>query len=109
MPLQQDKITLNDPFLKRSVKLLPCQKESIVRIRGQGISINQIARMFGVNKRTIQFILFPERLEQNKALRNERGGSKIYYDTQRNTESQRSLRKYKKELFLNNKQENKDV
>lgn len=35
--------------------------------------------MFKVNKRLIQFELFPERKELNVQQRRDRGGSKIYY------------------------------
>ncbi len=55
--------------------------------------------MFKVNKRLIQFILFPERQKRNLELREQRGGSKIYYNKDRHTLAMSEHRKYKKELF----------
>lgn len=60
-----------------------------------GVSITKIAKDFKVNKRTIQFILFPERLKKNKELRADRGGSQIYYDREKHNEAIKSLRHYK--------------
>ncbi len=99
MPQKIDKIALADPFLKRSSKLLPCQKEMVHYWYGHGASINSIAKMFKVNKRLIQFILFPERHKKNLELRKQRGGSTIYYDKSKHSEAIRDLRKYKKKLF----------
>lgn len=102
MPFKTDKIAINDPFLKRSVKLLPCQKEMIKWWYGNsGVSINGLARMFKVSKRTIQFILFPERLEKVKQHRADRGGSKIYYNKEQHTKSIREHRQYKHETLKN--------
>lgn len=65
-----------------------------------GQSINGIARHFGVNKRSVQFILFPERLQKNKEDREARGGWKQYYDRGQHTETQREHRRYKQSLYL---------
>lgn len=102
MPFKTDKIAINDPFLSRRTKLLPCQKEMIKWWYGNSyISINGLARMFKVNKRTIQFILFPERLEKCKQHRADRGGSKIYYNKEEHTRSVREHRQYKYETLKN--------
>lgn len=96
MPYKTDNQALKDPFLSRRVKLLPCQKEMVgYWYKVMGASINGIAKMFRVNKRTIQFILFPERLKKNKELRNDRGGSKIYYDKEYHKEQMKVHRRYK--------------
>lgn len=80
MPSKHDKTPLQSHFLKRNVKLLPCQRERVYKMHhSENYGINQLSRMFKVNKRLIQFICYPERAERNKQLRNERGGSKIYY------------------------------
>lgn len=55
--------------------------------------------MFKVNKRLIQFILFPERLKKNLQDRKDRGGSSIYYDKQYHTEKIKAHRDYKKDVF----------
>lgn len=66
-----------------------------------GEAIRAIARSYDVDKRLIQFILFPERLELNKKLRKERGGWKQYYNTDTRREEMRKFRKHKRELLTN--------
>jgi len=95
MPYITDTQKLESAFLKRNVKLLPCQKEMIKYWYNEGNSINGIAKMFKVNKRTIQFILFPERRKRNLELRKERGGSKQYYDKDKHKEAMKDHRRYK--------------
>ncbi len=60
-----------------------------------GTSINALARMFKVNKRLIQFILFPERKQKNLEDREARGGWKQYYDREQNNKTINEHRKYK--------------
>lgn len=102
MPSKTDKIAIESSFLKRSSKLIPCQKEMIKWWKeNSDMSINSIAKMFKVSKRTIQFILYPERLELNKFHRETRGGSNAYYVKKDHTKSVREHRQYKKDLFKN--------
>ena len=102
MPFKTDKIAINDPFLNRRIKLLPCQKEMIKWWYGNtDVSINSLAKMFKVNKRSIQFTLFPERLEKCKKHREARGGSKIYYIKEEHTKSIREHRQYKYKTLKN--------
>lgn len=95
MPYKTDKEKLDSPFLSRRVKLLPCQKEMIKYWHNLGSSIHRLAKMFKVSKRTIQFILFPERLELNKLHRKHRGGSKVYYEKEYHKEKMKDYRRYK--------------
>jgi len=96
MPYTTEKIPLKDPFLDRRTRLLPCQREMVVfHYKVLGTSINGIARIFKVNKRLIQFILFPERLKKNLSDRQDRGGTMIYYDKDYNNEAQRIHKAYK--------------
>lgn len=90
---------LDSPFLDRRVKLLPCQKEMVVSLHSRGASINGIARMYGVSKRLIQFIIFPERLAENLKRRQERGGYKAYYKKDYHTAKIREHRRYKHETL----------
>ena len=64
----------------------------------QGIAIKEISREIQISVRAIQFFLFPERLEACKERRKERGGSKIYYDTEKQKESMKEHRAYMKKL-----------
>lgn len=97
MPRISDKEKLNDPFLDRRTKMLPCQKERCFRLWGFGVSITMLSKIFNVNKRTIQFLLFPERHEKNKADRDARGGSTAYYHNNKEAfnKSFKDHRKYK--------------
>lgn len=100
MPLKIDKIPLNDPFLDRRCKLIPCQREMVKYWYDAGKSITSIAKLFGVNKRLIQFTLFPDRAKKNLELRADRGGSKIYYNREKHSTAVRELRIYKRQLNM---------
>jgi hypothetical protein len=66
----------------------------------QGTSITQIAKMFKVNKRLIQFELFPERKKKNLEHRQDRGGWKAYYKGGKEwAETMKDHRKYKNKLL----------
>ena len=81
----------------KRVKLTAEQKAEIKN--SAGISIAELARMYNVSRRTIQFILFPERQVENLRLRKLNGGSKQYYNTDSNREYMRIHRSHKRELF----------
>ena len=49
--------------------------------------------------RTIQFVLDPKKLEDNKARRRERGGEAQYYDRETHTEYMRRHRSHKRQLL----------
>lgn len=85
--------------LDRRVKLSDEQKVEIKELHKSGlVSINGLARQFNVSKRTIQFILFPERAEKAKQSFKERRKDGRYYDKDKHKESVNNTRKYKKEL-----------
>ena len=79
------------------VKLTDEDKEHIKLIwnSGKGQSINQIAKDYAVSKRSIQFILFPERIQTMRANRNWRK----YYSKEKNREYARKHRLHKKILY----------
>jgi hypothetical protein len=100
MPRKTDTMPLNSKFLKRNVKLLDCQRERIFKMHhSENYGINQLARMFKVNKRLIQFICYPERHERNLQLRQARGGSVKYYNRDKHTKATKEHRNHKKEVF----------
>ena len=82
----------------RRVVLTPEIKEEIIIRHKSGESIRSMSRMLGIDRRTIDFFLFPEKAEQNKQRRIERGGSKIYYNKQYNNQKVKEYRQYKKIL-----------
>lgn len=95
MPYKTDKLALNDPFLKRSCKLLPCQKEMVKYRHELGESIHSLSKVFKVSRRLIQFIIYPNRLEKSIVDRFNRGGSKIYYDREKHNNAIKNHRQYK--------------
>jgi len=99
MPSKIDKISIDDAFLKKSAKLLPCQKEMIVYWNNRGSSQRKLALMFNVSRRLIQFILDPSKHQANLEARKERGGSKIYYKREKHTLAVKEHRKYKTKLL----------
>jgi hypothetical protein len=82
----------------RRRKLTEEQKEEI-KLLSVEHSKRELARMFSVSKRTIQFIVNPKSKQENLERREERGGTKQYYDKEKNAEYMRSHRRYKHELF----------
>jgi DNA-binding CsgD family transcriptional regulator len=93
--------------LDRRRKLTEAQKDEIRSLKGKESS-RALARMFNVSRRTIQYILDPAKLEANKKAREARGGSKQYYDKQKNTKYMREHRRYKQQLALKGELEDKD-
>lgn len=93
-----DKKAIQDPFLDRRVKLLPCQKEMIIVCRENGMSLRALAKRFNVSTRLIQFTLHPERKERDMEVRKARGGSSIYYHKDYHRLKMREYRAHKAEL-----------
>lgn len=88
-----------EPGSDRRVKL-SCSDKAAIREAHvvQGASIRQLAYQFKVSRRTIQFLLYPERAVENQKRRAERGGSKVYYDREAHADSMRGYRRHKKQL-----------
>jgi len=63
------------------------------------ISQRKLAKRFGVSRRLIQFIGDPSKHEANLERRDERGGSAVYYNRDRNTKSIRDHRRYKQKIL----------
>jgi transposase len=95
MPNKIDKIAIADAFLKRSAKLLPCQKEMVLYWHNKGMSQRKLAAMFSVSRRLITFIIDPKKHKRNLEVRNENGGSKAYYKRDKHTKAMSEHRKYK--------------
>lgn len=89
-----------EPGKDRRVKLTAEQKAEIVEL-ATTMSQRAIAAKFAVSRRTIQFILDPQKRVENLVRRAERGGSKQYYDRQTHTEAMRTHRQHKKKLHDN--------
>lgn len=100
MPRKSDTIPINNEFLDRRVKLTQENKTRIKELYETGeYSQRELARLYGVSKRSIIFAIYPEKREANYAARVSKGGSKIYYNKEAHTQSMREHRNYKKDLF----------
>lgn len=102
MPRKSDVIPINNETLDRRVKLT-AQDKIEIQINVLSLSQSELARKYNVSKRTIQFILDPQKKLENIQRRKERGGYKQYYDKEKNTIAQREHRDYKKQLFKEGK------
>lgn len=70
----------------------------------QGTSQRALAKMFNVSRRLVVFTCMPEKLEKNKADRQERGGWKQYYKGGEEwAKTQREHRKHKYETLYKKK------
>lgn len=100
MPFKSEKILIENTSFDRRVKLTDNDKELIRKIRKEeNLSQRELARKFNVSRRLIQYILDPEKLEENKRLREERGGSKQYYNKEKHREYMKDHRRYKQDLY----------
>ena len=103
MPYKSEKIPL-PPQYDRRRKLTEDDKFEIVRLRKEhNLSQRTLARMFGVSRKLIIFIIDPERHERAKAQFKERRKDGRYYDRETNTIAVRNTRQYKHKLYLDGK------
>jgi predicted DNA-binding protein YlxM (UPF0122 family) len=103
MPYKFETDKLKIPKTKdKRVKLTDGQKKIIRDMYKSGeYSQRMLAREFNVSRRTIQFTIDPKKREYNYQKRVENGGSKQYYDKDKNNEYMKSHRDHKKELYKN--------
>ncbi len=87
----------------RRVKITEENKEEIKEMYKQGISIREITRNFNFSRRSIQLILFPERLEKQKEDYKLRRLDGRYYNKEKHRKAMKKHRDYKKKLLKNNK------
>lgn len=101
MPFLSEKITIAKTKHDRRVKLTDDDK-ALVRWLSEEEQLSQrvLASQFNVSRRTIQFILDPQKLIDNKKRREERGGWSQYYDKEKNAEYIKDHRRYKQALFV---------
>ena len=100
MPYKFEYTHLQIPEEKdRRIKLSDSERQEIKEMYGK-ISQRKLAKLFGVSRRLVIFIGCPEKYKLNLQQRKERGGSMIYYDTEKSRKSMKEHRDYKKELYL---------
>lgn len=102
MPYKSEKIKIEGGKFDRRIKLTEADKDKI-HARAVSESIGSLAREFGVCRRTIQFIVYPERLERKKEALQARGGWRIYYKKEKHSQYIKEHRRYKQELKMEGK------
>lgn len=104
MPYRSEKIIIANTSNDRRIKLTDEEKQEIILLRQrEGISYNKLAIRFGVSKRSIYWIVNPDKLIKNRELRKERGGWKNYYNKEKNTAAIKDTRRHKQKLFIQDK------
>ena len=98
MPYKSERLRIAGMAHDKRRKLSEQDKAEIKEL--VGMSIREIARMYGVDKRMIQFIKFPERLERCKQCRAMRGGSMQYYSKEKQREYIKKHRHHKQEIWV---------
>ena len=99
MPYKSEKIKIAGTKHDRRIKLTPEQKEEIFQNKS-GLSQRGLAKEYGVSRRTIQFILDPNKLKENLKRREERGGTMQYYKPDEWAETMKEHRRYKQSLKM---------
>ena len=86
-----DKFIIANPLHDRRVKLTQEQRKEIIS-KGAGYGIRKMAREYGVDRRLIGFVLYPERVKRVVMLHD----WKRYYTTEKNTAYMKRHRYHKK-------------
>ncbi len=82
-------------------KILTSEHEE-VRAKYKSLkSLREVARIYGVDKRTIQFIVYPERLKRLQEWNKKIKHHKKYYNTEKRKMEMRKYRKRKREILDN--------
>lgn len=102
MPYKSEKIKIVGTKYDRRVKLSPERREELRQDKGQ-LSQRAAARKYGVSRRLVQFIWYPERLEEQKRAYKERRKDGRYYKQEQWAEIIKDHRKWKQKLYLEGK------
>ena len=100
MPYVSETIKIAGTKFDRRRKLTEDDKVEIRKMYQDSCSYAEIAKVFGVNRRTISFIVNPEELAWNKLLREKRGGWKQYHNKKEHTKRIKEYRSYKQSLYI---------
>lgn len=100
MSYKSEKIIIAKTKYDKRIKLTDEDKLVIKRLHSKGFAIRALARLYSVDRRSIQYLVRPGLLEHHKELRKLRGGSKIYYDKERHRKYIMKHRRYKQSLYI---------
>jgi hypothetical protein len=90
---------------RRRCGLTDEDKEDIKRLHKQNMPVREIAKRYEklCSRRTIQFILYPERLKQLQKRNAKEQHWKKYYNREQLTKAKRKWERYKQNLVVNKK------
>ncbi|HAX18414.1 MAG TPA: hypothetical protein DCY00_07465 [Actinobacteria bacterium] len=100
MPYKSESIIIAHTKHDRRIKLTDEQRKEIPEKYLSGISQRKLAKMYSVSRRLISFIINPSVYEENLKRREERGGTKFYYDKKKHREYIKDHRRYKQKLKI---------
>ena len=80
--------------LDRRYKLSANQKETIAGLTSEKVS--ELAKYYGVSRRTIQFLMYPERKQASLQARKDSG--KSYYNKDKQRQADKAVIEYRKQL-----------
>lgn len=102
--MKLDSIKLTEQ-MNRRIRLTQAQKEMVrERYKRGGVSQRELAKEYGVSRRTIIFAIYPERYEASKERRRRAwadGKYRGYYDRKKHTKAMRDIRKRKRTIKNN--------
>lgn len=99
MPYKSEKMKIAGTDKDRRIKLTDEKRNEIIALKGK-ISQRKCAELYGISRRSVQFLWNPEKLEENKQRRQERGGWRQYYDKEKRAEAVKEHRRYKQDIYL---------
>lgn len=85
----------------RRIKITDKMREDIKILRNKGLTFQKIADKMEISKRSVIFIIYPEKYEIAKEQFRNRRIDGRYYDKDKWREVMREHRNYKKQLFKN--------
>jgi len=99
IPAELDRRKKILPFVKELIKEMRFWHEKYPLLYKKPISLHKIEKMTGVSRRSIQFILYPERKKHTSELFKERRKDGRYYSKEKCAKYMRNNRNYKKQII----------
>lgn len=105
MPYKSEKAKLEGTKYDRRVKLTPEQKAEIKRrYETENIGMRPLAKEYGVSRRLISYIVYPEKLEKNRERQKVKRQQGLYKPSKEQWAATiREHRRYKQKLFKKGK------
>jgi hypothetical protein len=99
MPYKCERIKIQGTQHDRRVKITPEKREDILYDK-EKMSQRACARKYGISRRMVQFIWYPEKLAEAKKLYKERRKDGRYYKKEKHTKAIREHRARKQRLYV---------